>query len=247
MGVKWSVVMLCSNGFSVLLRLTAGWNKVQAPQNEFERPTAKPALRAAWHAAILSIYRNRIPFQLETSNHHANVVVLPLHSPAALTSLTLSSTMSEEPRKRSRFDQTEPEPARKSRFDRRSRSPVREDAEARRSRSPIERSGESPDGAAKKSAAAAAAAAAAKINESLQARKAVQQVDVPPILTRSPSTAAGAANSPSQDASAAPISDEIYQQDGDFIKDIDVNDLRNRYTLTKGSTQKMVNLTLLLS
>lgn len=34
---------------------------------------------------------------------------------------------------------------------------------------------------------------------------------------------------------------EIYQQDGDFIKDIEVNDLRNRYTLTKGSTQKMVN------
>ena len=33
---------------------------------------------------------------------------------------------------------------------------------------------------------------------------------------------------------------EIYQQDGDYIKDIEVNDLRNRYTLTKGSTQKMV-------
>jgi hypothetical protein len=29
--------------------------------------------------------------------------------------------------------------------------------------------------------------------------------------------------------------------DGDYIKDIEVNDLRNRYTLTKGSTQKMVN------
>jgi len=36
---------------------------------------------------------------------------------------------------------------------------------------------------------------------------------------------------------------DIYQQDGDYIKDIEVNDLRNRYTLTKGSTQKMVNIT----
>lgn len=34
----------------------------------------------------------------------------------------------------------------------------------------------------------------------------------------------------------------MYQQDGDYIKDIEVNDLRNRYTLTKGSTQKMVNI-----
>jgi hypothetical protein len=33
----------------------------------------------------------------------------------------------------------------------------------------------------------------------------------------------------------------VYTQDGDYIKDIEVNDLRNRYTLTKGSTQKMVN------
>lgn len=37
------------------------------------------------------------------------------------------------------------------------------------------------------------------------------------------------------------ISDDVYEQDGDFIRDIEVNDLRNRYTLTKGSTQKMVN------
>jgi hypothetical protein len=34
---------------------------------------------------------------------------------------------------------------------------------------------------------------------------------------------------------------EIYVADGDYIKDIEINDLRNRYTLTKGSTQKMVN------
>jgi hypothetical protein len=33
----------------------------------------------------------------------------------------------------------------------------------------------------------------------------------------------------------------VYISDGDYIKDIEVNDLRNRYLLTKGSTQKMVN------
>lgn len=50
--------------------------------------------------------------------------------------------------------------------------------------------------------------------------------------------------SPSQpdSASTAALNVEIYQQDGDYIKDIEVNDLRNRYTLTKGSTQKMVNI-----
>lgn len=36
------------------------------------------------------------------------------------------------------------------------------------------------------------------------------------------------------------INGEMYIADGDYIKDIEVNDLRNRYTLTKGSTQKMV-------
>jgi hypothetical protein len=36
------------------------------------------------------------------------------------------------------------------------------------------------------------------------------------------------------------VAGETYQQDGDFIKDIEINDLRNRYTLTKGATQKKV-------
>ena len=168
--------------------------------------------------------------------------------------------MSEEPRKRSRFDQTEPEPARRSRFDRRSRSPTRKESETHRSRSPVAKSIESPGSADKKDAAAAAAAAAARINASINAKKGVQHVDVPPVravsvsshrkadetslIVRlqdpSPSAGAGAAKSPSQ---AAPLNDEIYQQDGDYIKDIEVNDLRNRYTLTKGSTQKMVNIT----
>jgi hypothetical protein len=38
------------------------------------------------------------------------------------------------------------------------------------------------------------------------------------------------------------VTDEIYTQDGDYIKDIEINDLRNRYTLTKGATQKLVNI-----
>ena len=60
--------------------------------------------------------------------------------------------------------------------------------------------------------------------------------------TESPVTGAGDVKSPSQPAAGAPITDEIYTQDGDYIKDVEVNDLRNRYTLTKGSTQKMVNI-----
>lgn len=76
------------------------------------------------------------------------------------------------------------------------------------------------------------AAAAAKIKAQLEARKGIQHVDVPPI--RSDSTAA-AAGPP-----GGTINGEMYIADGDYIKDIEVNDLRNRYTLTKGSTQKMV-------
>ncbi|KAI9664764.1 MAG: hypothetical protein M1821_006212 [Bathelium mastoideum] len=142
--------------------------------------------------------------------------------------------MSDEPRKRSRFDQTEPEPRRPSRFDRRSRSPAPRSSETRRSRSPA-RDTESPTSASNKNdAAAAAAAAAAKINAQINAKKGIQHVDVPPI--RSPATPA-TAKSPSAGADG---SGEVYTQDGDYIKDIEVNDLRNRYTLTKGSTQKMI-------
>lgn len=34
----------------------------------------------------------------------------------------------------------------------------------------------------------------------------------------------------------------MYVSDGDYIKDIEVNDLRNRYLLTRSSTQKQVGL-----
>jgi len=90
--------------------------------------------------------------------------------------------MADEPRKRSRFDQTEP--ARKSRFDRRSRSPARGDGEAGSSRSPVPMESKGADSIGGKdvnAAAAAAAAAAAKINASISAKKGIQHVDVPPI------------------------------------------------------------------
>lgn len=161
------------------------------------------------------------------------------HAPQSPQSTAPTATMPEEGRKRSRFDQTEPEPKRQSRFDRRSRSPSSRQSEARRSRSPLSRQdSNSPATAERKDPAAAAAAAAAKINAQIQARKGIQHVDVPPIRsTASPATV----KSPSAGPSGSGTSGEVYQQDGDYIKDIEVNDLRNRYTLTKGSTQKMVN------
>jgi hypothetical protein len=33
---------------------------------------------------------------------------------------------------------------------------------------------------------------------------------------------------------------DVYQQDGDWMKDIEINNLRNRYLLTKGATQQQV-------
>lgn len=80
-----------------------------------------------------------------------------------------------------------------------------------------------------------AAAAAARINAQLQARKGIQHVDVPPIQSR------GSATPSEGEAKSHSVSAEMYQADGDYIQDIEVNDLRNRYLLTKGSTQKMVN------
>ncbi|RMZ92270.1 hypothetical protein DV736_g499, partial [Chaetothyriales sp. CBS 134916] len=157
----------------------------------------------------------------------------------------------EAPRKRSRFDQTEPEPRKASRFDRRSRSPSTRQAEPRRSRSPV--ASQSPPihesrRVPNQDPAAAAAAAAAKINADLRARNGVQHVDVPPI--RSPGVATptpppAAAPKISTGQSMSKLDGDIYIADGDYIKDIEVNDLRNRYTLTKGSTQKMVTIRIL--
>ncbi|KAH8428733.1 uncharacterized protein LDX57_006419 [Aspergillus melleus] len=144
--------------------------------------------------------------------------------------------------KRSRFDQTEPEPRRPSRFDRRSRSPSSRQSETTRARSPLSREVRSPSAGTPKTSAsdpaAAAAAAAAKINAQLQAKKGIQHVDVPPI--RSTSSPAPQSGSPSGPDASGKLNEEIYVADGDYIRDIEINDLRNRYTLTKGSTQKMV-------
>ncbi|KZZ98438.1 KH domain protein [Moelleriella libera RCEF 2490] len=134
--------------------------------------------------------------------------------------------------KRSRFDQTEPEPKRASRFDRRSRSPPARRSEGR-DRSPLAEE----TAAAKKSpvdAAAAAAAAAARINAAMQARKNVQHADTPP--TQGSASPGG----PSAEPKSHSVSTEMYVADGDYIQDIEVNDLRNRYLVTKGSTRKMI-------
>ncbi|KAH6656348.1 hypothetical protein BKA67DRAFT_654693 [Truncatella angustata] len=140
--------------------------------------------------------------------------------------------------KRSRFDQTEPDPPRRSRFDRRSRSPPARKSDSGRDRSPLKSEGDGapePKRASAVDAAAAAAAAAAKINAQIQAKKGIQHVDVPPI--RSTSTESPGPNA----ATATPnLNGDVYVADGDYIKDIEVNDLRNRYLLTKGSTQKMI-------
>jgi hypothetical protein len=86
------------------------------------------------------------------------------------------------------------------------------------------------------------AAAAAKINAQLQAKKGIQHVDVPEIRsTLSPSNGKSASPRAATSNSASTVNGEMYIADGDYIRDIEVNDLRNRYTLTKGSTQKTVN------
>ncbi|KAK5997042.1 hypothetical protein PT974_02393 [Cladobotryum mycophilum] len=141
--------------------------------------------------------------------------------------------------KRSRFDQTEPETKRASRFDRRSRSPPARRSEAR-DRSPLSRESPSETKKPQVDAAVAAAAAAAKINAQLQARKAIQHVDVPPIKAAEPFPAKATTPSDTPGEGHA-IKGEMYVADGDYIQDIEVNDLRNRYLLTKGSTQEMVN------
>ncbi|KAI9158452.1 hypothetical protein HJFPF1_06447 [Paramyrothecium foliicola] len=140
--------------------------------------------------------------------------------------------------KRSRFDQTEPEPKRASRFDRRSRSPPPRRSETR-DRSPISRENAPEASKSPSDAAAAAAAAAARINAQLQARRGIQHVDVPPIKSTTPPPAR--TETPTNNANPPPaINGEMYVADGDYIQDIEVNDLKNRYLLTKSSTQKQI-------
>jgi hypothetical protein len=144
--------------------------------------------------------------------------------------------------KRSRFDQTEPEPKRTSRFDRRSRSPPSRRSESGRDRSPVTKDAPPETKKSPTDAAAAAAAAAARINASLQARKGIQHVDVPPIRSADTESPPPRPSSTPQTSNkiAPPLDTEMYVADGDYIQDIEVNDLRNRYLLTKGATQKML-------
>ncbi|KAL5612951.1 hypothetical protein BROUX41_003972 [Berkeleyomyces rouxiae] len=137
---------------------------------------------------------------------------------------------SEHRPKRSRFDQTEPEPKRASRFDRRSRSPVSRRSENRERSPQNDKDDAKPDAAV--NPAAAAAAAAAKINASLQARRGVPQSEAPSNVGTD-----SAAASVSGDG---PIREEIYVADGDFIKDIEINDYKTRFLVTKGSVQAQI-------
>ncbi|KAF2799039.1 hypothetical protein K505DRAFT_295283 [Melanomma pulvis-pyrius CBS 109.77] len=143
--------------------------------------------------------------------------------------------------RRSRFDRDEEDRPPRSRFDQRSRSPHSPRvSESRRTRSPVAREAtDSPStvGSSKKipvNAAEAAAAAAARINAQILAKKGIQHVDVPPIRSAmSPVVKSPAANTGS-------VAGETYQQDGDYVRDIEINDLRNRYMLTKGAVQKRI-------
>jgi len=83
------------------------------------------------------------------------------------------------------------------------------------------------------------AAAAARINAQLQARKGIQHVDVPPIKSAG-SPDSQSAPAPGTTKEGGTINGEMYVSDGDYIKDIEVNDLRNRYLLTRSATQKQV-------
>lgn len=66
-------------------------------------------------------------------------------------------------------------------------------------------------------------------------------MDVPPIKSASSASPGPNSGSAAGGHASANINGEVYIADGDYIKDIEVNDLRNRYLLTKSSTQKMVN------
>ncbi|KAI1333978.1 hypothetical protein F5Y15DRAFT_403366 [Xylariaceae sp. FL0016] len=206
-------------------------------------PCSHPGFKQSWQeynsaTSLISAQRHSISCRFSAPSSFVEKIQLPVR-----LSHEFRASMDDSERrsaKRSRFDQTEPEP-RRSRFDRRSRSPPAKKSDSARDRSPISKDYEGSTPEAKKTpvdAAAAAAAAAAKINAQIQAKKAVQHVDVPPI--KSTSSESPGPNQPASGNSTGNINGEVYVSDGDYIKDIEVNDLRNRYLLTKGSTQKMI-------
>ncbi|KAF1983028.1 hypothetical protein K402DRAFT_383475 [Aulographum hederae CBS 113979] len=154
---------------------------------------------------------------------------------------------------RSRFDQ-EPDAQRSSRSRRRSRtrSPDRRGASYRqrsrlRSSSTDRKAAQAAlleekkkEAEEKKKAALQAALEKANL---IKARIDAQMKDAPLVQTppaRSSSIVNLKSPSAEPNSSSKPAVKDVYQQDGDFIKDIEINDLRNRYTLTKGETQKMI-------
>lgn len=167
-----------------------------------------------------------------------------------------------EPRKSSRFDRRSRSPPTR-RFEARERSPLSKDTASQSNKSPIDAAAaagmaffrlgmafvaEHQTPASRRcvltTTRLCAAAAAARINAQLQARKGIQHVDVPPILKpeQSPTPPASIKATTSSAGSGVPrkVDGAMYVADGDYIKDIEVNDLRNRYILTKISNQQMV-------
>lgn len=93
----------------------------------------------------------------------------------------------------------------------------------------------------------------------MDAERRSRWADAPSASSPAPPTGSSAANDTASDAAAraAAIAAKIAaslrpgvqgtelvkkeKEEGDFVKDVEINDLRNRYVLTKGSTQKQVS------
>ncbi|KAK9369271.1 hypothetical protein V1509DRAFT_608866 [Lipomyces kononenkoae] len=93
----------------------------------------------------------------------------------------------------------------------------------------------------KRDAIAAAAAAAERINAQIQAKmgggggiSTTSSSSVPPSSSSATTTTANLPNSAPRGTTEAVV------EDGDYIRDIEINHLMNRYTLTKGQTQAMI-------
>ncbi|OLL25217.1 hypothetical protein NEOLI_002233 [Neolecta irregularis DAH-3] len=129
--------------------------------------------------------------------------------------------MSEDRRKRKWVEKTESEVPAKS---------LRKD----KAESPISAVKSSSNDPAEMTPAQKAAAAAAKINALLKAKKDFPKPAVPVRKACIPPPP------PQPKSPTIPGLEDMYRENDDFIKDIEINDLRNRYVLTKGSTQKQI-------
>ncbi|KAK9236505.1 hypothetical protein V1525DRAFT_346013 [Lipomyces kononenkoae] len=89
----------------------------------------------------------------------------------------------------------------------------------------------------KRDAIAAAAAAAERINAQIQAKLGGGGSIPTTSATSAPPSSSSTVNLPN---SAPRGTTEAVQEAGDYIRDIEINHLMNRYTLTKGQTQAMI-------